>query len=56
MDFYNVLLVFLLNMHGFSLSKIKKALQLLTLFKTFLEEPNKKWVGKGSKFYDKSMK
>ena len=42
------------NMHGLCLKKTKKVLQLLMLFKKFLNEsgckPVKIWVDKGSKF------
>ena len=50
--FYNVLLIFLVNMDGL--------LKLLMLFKKRLNEsgpkPNKIWVGKGSGFYNRLMK
>ena len=47
-------------MPGLFLQKIKKALQLLMLFKKSLNEsnckPNKIWVDKGKEFYNRSMK
>ena len=54
------LLIFIVNMHGLFLWKIKKVLQLLFFFQKILDEfnrkPNKIWLHKGSKFYNRSMK
>ena len=53
-------LIFIVNRHGLFLWKIKKVLQLLIFFQKILDEfnrePNKIWVHKGSKFYNRSMK
>ena len=56
-----MLLVFLVNMLGLSLWKIKKVLQLLiNAFQKILKESNRKlnkiWVDKGSECYNSSVK
>ena len=58
--FYYVLLIFSVNTHGFFLWKIKKGTTITNVFQKFLKKsnrkPNKIWVDKGSKFYNRSMK
>ena len=60
LDFYYVLLIFIANMYGLFLKKIKKELQLLKIFKKIADKSNHKpkkiWVNKGSEFYNRSMK
>ena len=57
---YYVLLIYLVNMPGLFLWKIKKELELLTRIKKTLNESkrklNKIWVDKGSEFYNRSVK
>ena len=52
-------MTFIANLHVIPL-KITKVLQLLMFLKKFLNEsdrkPNKLWIDKGSKFYNRSMK
>ena len=55
-----MLLIFLVNVSGLLLWKIKKELVLLILFKKILKEsdggkPNKIWVDKGGEFYKSSF-
>ena len=53
-------LIFINNMHGMLLSKTKGVLQLLMFFQKNLGEsnrkPNKMWVNKGWKLYDRLKK
>ena len=60
LDFYFVLLMFLVNVLGLFLWKIKKAWVLLIYFQKILDDsnrkPNKIWVDKGSEFYNNSFK
>ena len=56
--FYYVLLIFMVNMRGLFIWKIKKALELEILFNILDESncnPNKTCVDKGSEFYNRSM-
>ena len=50
----------MVNMHQLFVWKLKRVLQLLKAFEKFLDEsgckPNKIWVDKGNKFYNRSMK
>ena len=60
-NFYYVLVTILVNIHGFFFRNTKKVLQLLIHFTKILnqsegDKPNKKWVDKGSEFYNRSMK
>ena len=52
--------MFLVNMHGLFLWKIKKALTFTNAFPKVLNEskrkPNKIWVDKDSEFYNRSLK
>ena len=54
-----MLLIFIVNTHGFLLSKTKKNIRITNGFQKILDEfyckPNKIWVDKGSEFYNKSM-
>ena len=47
-----MLLVFVVNIYGLFLWKIRKVLQLLTKSR----KPNKIWVNKGNECYNRSMK
>ena len=52
--------MFLVNIHGLFLKKIKKGITITNAFKKILKESNRKpykiWVGKGSEFYNNSFK
>ena len=60
LDFYYVLLIFMVNMIGLFLWNIKKGITITNAFQNILDEsnrkPNKIWVDKGSDFYNRSMK
>ena len=60
LDFYYVLLIFLVNILGLFLWKIKKGITITNAFQKILKEsnrkPNKIWVDKGSEFYNSSFK
>ena len=60
LDIYDVLLIFLVNVPGLFLWKIKKDVSILNAFQKILDYSDKKtnkiWVDKGSKFYNKSFK
>ena len=53
-------MIFIVNMHGLFLQKIKNVVQLAKLLKKILDEsnckPNKILVDKSSQFYNRSMK
>ena len=55
-----MLLTFIANMHGVTPLKHKKGITITHAFQKILKEsnrkPNKIWIDKGSKFYNKSMK
>ena len=57
---YYVLLIFLVNMLGLFLSKIKKGISIVNAFQKILKEskrkPNKIWIDKESEFYNHSFK
>ena len=58
--FFYVLLTFIANMHGLYPWKIRKDSTITNAFQIFFDEskrkPNEIWVGKGSEFYNRSMK
>ena len=58
--FYYALLIFLVNMLGLFLWKIKKVVSIVNAFPKILNKserkPNKIWVDKGSEFYNSSFK
>ena len=60
LDFYCVLLIFLVNMLGLFLWKIKKSVSIANAFQKILDKsarkPNKIWVDKGTEFYNNSFK
>ena len=60
LDFYYVLLIFMVNMIGLFLWNIKKGITITNAFQNILDEsnrkPNKIWVDEGSDFYNRSMK
>ena len=60
LDFYYVLLIFIVNMIGLFLWNIKKGITITNAFQNILDEsnrkPNKIWVDEGSEFYNRSMK
>ena len=60
LDFYYVLLIFIVNMIGLFLWNIKKGITITNAFQNILDEsnrkPNKIWVDEGSDFYNRSMK
>ena len=53
-------MIFLVNMHGLFLWKIKKNIRITNAFQKVLDQsnrkPNKLWVDKISEFYNGSMK
>ena len=57
---YYVLLIFIANMRGLLLSKIKKGTIITSALQKILNEanrkPNKMWVNKDSEFYNRSKK
>ena len=59
LDFYCVLLIFLVNVIGLFLWKIKDV-SIANEFQKVLDKsgrtPNKKWVDKGNEFYNNSLK
>ena len=60
LDFYCLLLIFLVNMLGLLLWKIKKGFTIINAFQKNLKEsnrkPNKIWVDKEIEFYNSSVK
>ena len=60
LDFCYVLLIFIENMLGLFLKKIKKGVSIVNVFQSILNKsnrkPNKIWMHKGSEFYNRSMK
>ena len=54
-----MLLIFLVNIHGLFLWKVKKDITVTNAFHKFVaksgRKPDKKWVDKGKKFYNRSM-
>ena len=60
LDFYCLLLIFLVNMLGLLLWKIKKGITIINAFQKNLKEsnrkPNKIWVDKEIEFYNSSVK
>ena len=60
LDFYCLLLIFLVNMLGLLLWKIKKGITIINAFLKNLKEsnrkPNKIWVDKEIEFYNSSVK
>ena len=56
---FYVLLIFLVNILGWFLLKIKKGIGIANAFKKLLKEtnhkPNKIWVDEGSEFYNNSF-
>ena len=55
-----MLLIFIANILGLFLSKIKKGVSIVNAFQSILKKsnrkPNKIWIDKGSEFYNRSMK
>ena len=55
-----MLSIFLVNMLGLFLYKIKESISIVNIFQKILKEsnrkPNKIWVDKGSEFYNNSFK